>query len=33
VTPVQVRGCPVGQPCPLDRFVTLMRERLAPLGG
>lgn len=33
VKPVQVRGCPVAAPCPLDRFVTLMRERLAPLAG
>ncbi|MFN3677037.1 MAG: histidine-type phosphatase [Sphingomonas pseudosanguinis] len=33
VKSVQVRGCPVAAPCPLDRFVTLMRERLAPLAG
>lgn len=33
VKPVQVRGCPVAAPCPLDRFVTLVRERLAPLAG
>ncbi|MEG3091514.1 histidine-type phosphatase [Sphingomonas sp. PB1R3] len=33
VTPVQVRGCPVAAPCPLDRFVTLFGERLAPLAG
>ncbi|MGE7205465.1 histidine-type phosphatase [Sphingomonas sp. NPDC019816] len=32
VTPVQVRGCPVGAPCPLDRFVAVMKERLAPLA-
>jgi len=33
VTPVQVRGCPLAAPCPLDRFVTLFGERLAPLAG
>ncbi|WP_322965208.1 histidine-type phosphatase [Sphingomonas fuzhouensis] len=30
---VQVRGCPVGVPCPLDRFVQLFGARLAPLAG
>lgn len=33
VKPVQVRGCPADAPCPLDRFVTLFGERLAPLAG
>ncbi|QXT34210.1 histidine-type phosphatase [Sphingomonas sanguinis] len=32
VKPVQVRGCPADAPCPLDRFVTLFGERLAPLA-
>ncbi|WP_433909103.1 histidine-type phosphatase [Sphingomonas yabuuchiae] len=32
VTPVQVRGCPADAPCPLDRFVGLFRDRLAPLA-
>ena len=32
VTPVQVRGCPADAPCPLDRFVRLFRDRLAPLA-
>ncbi len=29
---VTVRGCPTDAPCPLDRFVQLFRERLAPLA-
>lgn len=32
VTPVQVRGCPADAPCPLDRFISLFQERLAPLA-
>ncbi|MFV0922998.1 histidine-type phosphatase [Sphingomonas parapaucimobilis] len=32
VKPVRVRGCPADAPCPLDRFVTLFGERLAPLA-
>ena len=32
IRPVQVRGCPVDAPCPLDAFVRLFRERLAPLA-
>ncbi|MGO1305442.1 MAG: histidine-type phosphatase, partial [Sphingomonas parapaucimobilis] len=33
VKPVRVRGCPADAPCPLDQFVWLFRERLAPLAG
>lgn len=33
VKPVRVRGCPADAPCPLDQFVRLFRERLAPLAG
>ena len=29
---VTVRGCPTHAPCPLDRFVRLFGERLAPLA-
>ncbi len=29
---VTARGCPTDAPCPLDRFVQLFRERLAPLA-
>lgn len=32
VTPVRVPGCPADAPCPLDRFVALFGERLAPLA-
>ena len=32
VTPVHVPGCPASAPCPLDRFVSLFGERLAPLN-
>ena len=33
VKPVRVRGCPADAPCPLDQFVRLFRDRLAPLAG
>ena len=32
VTPIHVPGCPAAAPCPLDRFVTLFGQRLAPLA-
>jgi len=32
VTPVRVRGCPADAPCPLNRFVALFRDGLAPLA-
>lgn len=32
VTPVRVRGCPADAACPLERFVTLFGDRLAPLA-
>lgn len=33
VTPVHVRGCPADAPCPLDHFVKMFGERLAPLAA
>ena len=32
VTPVRVPGCPTDAPCPLDRFVALFGDKLAPLA-
>ena len=33
VTPVRVPDCPADAPCPLDRFVTLFRQKLPPLAN
>ena len=33
VTPVRVPGCPTSAPCPLDQFVKLFGEKLAPLAN
>jgi 4-phytase/acid phosphatase len=32
VSPVHARGCPADAPCPLDRFIALFGQRLAPLA-